>query len=136
MLEGLLNKDTTLDLATDVSAAAAKPGAARISVDPRVWLGALALRGSVAAETKTPEGEQSAKDRKSYIPRDMALSYLQARQEERTVTGVRFAERAGLAHGFDYHFVTEFLTELTSHLVRRVRFSIPRSGPRTAPLAT
>ena len=136
MLDDLLDKNTTLNLATDVSGAAATPGAARLSVDPRVWLGALALRGSVAAETKTPDDEQTAKDRKSYIPRDMALSYLQARQEERTVTGVKLAERAGLAHGFDYHFVTEFLTELTSHLFRRVRFGIPRSGPATAPLAS
>ena len=104
--------------------------------DPRVRLGALALRGSVAAEQKTPEGAQTPKDRKSYIPRDMPLSYLQARQEEATVTGVKFAERAGLAHGFDYHFVTEFLAELTSHLFRRVRFTIPQDGPRIAPLAT
>jgi hypothetical protein len=128
MIEGLLDKDTTLDLATRVSTAPAKPRGARISVDPRVWLGALALRGSVVAENKTPEAEQTAKDRKSYIPRDLALSYLQARQEERTATGVRFAERAGLAHGFDYHFVTAFLAELTTHLIRRVRFTIPREG--------
>jgi calcineurin-like phosphoesterase family protein len=136
MIEGLLDKDTTLDLATRVSTAPAKPRGARISVDPRVWLGALALRGSVVAENKTPEAEQTPKDRKSYIPRDLALSYLQARQEERTATGVRFAERAGLAHGFDYHFVTAFLAELTTHLVRRVRFTIPRKGPRTTPLAS
>ena len=136
MLRGLLNKNTTLDLAADVSTAPAKPDGARISVDPRVWLGALALRGSVAAEKKTPEYAQTAKDRKSYIPRDMALSYLQARQEEATVTGVGFAERAGLEHGFDYHFVTRFLAALTSHLIQRVRFTIPPKGPRIAPLAS
>ena len=39
MLDGLLDKDTTLDLAARVSTAPAKPRGARISVDPRVWLG-------------------------------------------------------------------------------------------------
>jgi hypothetical protein len=93
MHDDLLDKDTTLDLAARISTAPAKPRGARISLDPRVWLGALALRGSVVAENKTPEAEQTPKDRKSYIPRDLALSYLQARQEERTATGVRFADR-------------------------------------------
>jgi Calcineurin-like phosphoesterase len=136
VLKGLLNKHHTLDLAAAVSASVAKPGAARISMDPRVWLGALALRGSVAAEKKTLHGAATRKDRKSYIPRDMALSFLQARQEERTVTGVKFAEGDSPTSGFDYHWVTEFLGELTAHLVRRVLFTLPAHGPRIVPLAS
>lgn len=134
MLRRLLNKHTTLDLAADVSAAATTP-THRISLDPRVWLGALALRGSVAAERKTLGPTPTPMDRKSYLPRDMALSYLQARQEEWTATGVRFADGANLAHGFDYHWVTAFLGELTTHLVRRVFFRLPHVPPQAAALA-
>lgn len=134
MLRSLLNKHTTLDLAADVSAAATTP-THRISLDPRVWLGALALRGSVAAERKTLGSAPTPKDQKSYLPRDMALSYLQARREEWTATGVKFAEGANLARGFDYHWVTAFLAELTTHLVRRIFFTLPRVPPRAAALA-
>ncbi len=102
-MRSLLNKHRTLDLAENVSAAATTPRR-RINLDPRVWLGAWALRHSVAVERKT--SELTSKSRKSYLPRDMALSYLQARHEERTATGVKFAEGASLTHGFDYHWVT------------------------------
>lgn len=134
MLKELLNKAGTLDLADDVGAAAVDPGKHRVSMDPRVWVGALALRRSAAAERKTMQGPTGPQDRKSYLPRDMALSYLQARQEERTVTGVKFAE--GADHGFDYHWVTVFVLELTKHLVRRIRFALPREPPRIAELAS
>lgn len=134
VLRSLLSKHRTLELAADVSATATSPRH-RISLDPRVWLGALALRRSVAAERKTLGSASSPQESKSYLPRDMALSYLQAQQEEWTATGVKFAEGASLAHGFDYHWVTSFLTELTVHLVRRVFFRLPHVPPRTAALA-
>ncbi len=129
MLRSLLNKHKTLTLAADVGSRR------RISLDPRVWVGAWALRRSVAAERKTLRSAPMPKDRKAYLPRDMALSYLQASQEEWTATGVKFAEGASLVHGFDYHWVTAFLTELTVHLVRRVFFTLPRVPPRAAALA-
>jgi Calcineurin-like phosphoesterase len=135
VLDDVLNRDTTLERAKGVSASAAKPLGARVSLDPRVWLGALALRRSAAAEDGTPENAQSAKDRKFYLPRDLPLSFLQARQEEWTATGVRFAEGAGHGRGFDYHWVTEFLAALTTNLLRRVLFTLPRDSPRPAPLA-
>lgn len=122
----MLDKDTTLDVAAAVSAA----GRRSTSIDPRVRLGALALRRSVAGERPS---RSSPQDRKAYLPRDMALSYLQARQEERTLTGVRFAE--GTGHGVDYHWVTAFLGALSTHLVRRILFRLPRDAPRTATLA-
>jgi hypothetical protein len=134
VLEGVLNKHKTLDVAADVSASAATPREHRISLDPRVWLGALALRGSVAAERRMRRGA-SPKDSKFYLPRDLPLSFLQARQEEWTATGVRFAEGSGDGRGFDYHWVTEFLAELTAHLVKRVLFTLPRAAPAIAPLA-
>jgi hypothetical protein len=102
-----------------------------------VWLGVLALRRSISAERKTmrDKGTSTPQDRKSYLPRDMVLSYFQARQEEWTATGVKFAEGVSGTRGFDYHWVTEFLTELTTHLVRRVLFRLPRGAPRTVALA-
>ena len=136
MLRGVLNKDATLDLAKDVSASAAKPREARVSLDPRVWLGALALRRSAAAEQNIRGGGQGPKDQKFYLPRDLPLSLLQARQEEWTVTGVQFAEGHGALRGFDYHWVTGFLTGLTTHLFRRILFTLPRTPPATTPLAS
>jgi hypothetical protein len=129
-----LNKHRTLALAADVSAAATSPRR-RISLDPRVWLGAWALRRSVAAERKTLGPAPTPQDQKAFLPRDMALSYLQAQQEEWTATGVKFAEGASSTHGFDYHWVTAFLTELSIHLVRRVFFRLPRVPPNTTTLA-
>lgn len=134
MLKDLLNKHTTLDMADAVSATAADPAPRRMSWDPRVRLGTFVLRRSITAERRSMSGPISTQDQKSYLPRDMALSYLQAREEERTLTGVKFAE--GTAHGFDYHWVTAFVVELSRHLVRRIRFTLPREPPRTAPLAS
>ncbi|MBO0878277.1 MAG: metallophosphoesterase, partial [Pseudonocardia sp.] len=146
MLKDLLDKDKTLDLAAEVRSAATPTFRRRLSVDPRVWLGTLALRRSIATERKTIErtGGPTPMDRKSYLPRDLVLSFFQARQDERaatavknehTVTGVKFAEGASLGRGFDYHWVTEFLRELTTHLVRRMLFRLVREAPRIVSVA-
>jgi hypothetical protein len=146
LLKDLLNKDKTLDLASEVSSAVTTSPKSPTSMDPRVWLGMWALRRSIATERKTIQrtGTSTPKDRKSYLPRDMVLSFLQAHQEERTatgvkdertVTGVKFAEGASATHGFDYHWVTGFLKELTTHLVRRVLFTLPRDAPKTVAVA-
>lgn len=143
MLKELLNKSNTLELASRAGSTVTASLRGRTSLDPRVWLGSLALRGSIATERRTLRhtGTSTPQDRRSYLPRDMVLSYFQARHDERaagdpvtdeqTVTGVKFAEGASLTHGFDYHWVTEFLKELTTHLVRRVLFTLPRDAPRT-----
>jgi hypothetical protein len=136
LLEDLLDKGKALTRASAASSAIASFPKRRASLDPRVWLGALALRRSIAAERKTMSGGLSTpQDRKSYLPRDMALSYFQARQEQWTLTGVKFATGVSPTRGFDYHWITEFLTELTTHLIRRVLFTIPRGAPRIVDLA-
>lgn len=146
MLKDLLNKETTLDLASQLNSAVTTLPQDRASMDPRLWLATWALHRSIAAERKTVQrtGASTAKERKSYLPRDMVLSYFQARHDERvaagvddewTVTGVKFAEGASFTRGFDYHWVTKFLTELTTHPVRRVLFALPRDAPRTAAVA-
>ncbi len=139
MRDDLMDKDRTLGLATQVGTTANRAGGWRAWMDPRVWLGAFALNRSVAAEKKTLRGTRTPKDRKSYLPRDIALSFLQARTEQHdpawTLTGPAFAEGFSPLRGFDYHWVTEFLAELTTHLVRRVLFSLPRDPPLTSALA-
>jgi hypothetical protein len=142
LLDALLNKDKTLDMAAEANSRF------RPLMHPRAWLGQWVLRRGIAAERETlrHRGEPSQGDLKSYLPRDMALSYFQARRDEqvagadvtdqRTATGVAFAEGVSLRHGFDYHWVTEFFTELGIHLVRRVLFSLPRAAPRTGTLAS
>ena len=79
MRDDLMDKDRTLGLATQVGTTANRAGGWRAWMDPRVWLGAFALNRSVAAEKKTLRGTRTPKDRKSYLPRDIALSLLQAR---------------------------------------------------------
>jgi 3',5'-cyclic AMP phosphodiesterase CpdA len=131
----LLDKAAVLDEAAQVAAAA--PPAA-VATGPRAWLGALALRRGLAEERKTLRRAPSAQDRKSYLPRSLVLSFFQAHREQHaeawTATGPAFAEGVGPA-GFDYHWVTDFLTELATHIVRRVFFAIPAGGPATVPLA-
>jgi hypothetical protein len=133
----LLNKNSALNLAGQVSAAVTASAKGRPSLDPRVWLGAFALRRGVATEHEAARsmGTSTPQDRKSYLPRDMVLSYFQARQEEWTATGTEFAEGVSSDRGFDYHWITEFLTQLTTHLAKRVVFTLPRGAPRIVALA-
>ena len=137
VLDELLDKSATLNQAALVDAAAQKAAVA-VKGGPRVWLGGLALHRSIAEERKTLDHPPTAEDNKSYLPRSLVLSLFQAHREQHaeawTATGPAFVE-GRTAAGFDYHWVTEFLTELTTHLVRRVFFSIPLSGPATVPLA-
>jgi hypothetical protein len=146
LLKELLDKNKMLGLASEVSSSVSSSLPYRTRMDPRVWLGRFALRRSLAAERRTVEraGTVSLQDRKSYLPRDMVLSFLQASQDERiatavhnkrTATGVEFAEGVSFRRGFDYHWVTEFLAELTTHLIRRVLFTLPRDAPRTVAVA-
>lgn len=144
MFKDLLNKATMLDRAAAINSTLASFPRSPASLNPRVWLGALALHRSIATERKTQSLATNPSDRKSYLPRDPVLSYLQARQDEqttaevddqRTITGVRFAEGVGAGRGFDYHWVADFLKELTAHLVRRVFFTLPRDTPRTVTIA-
>lgn len=128
MREEMLDKDVTLGLAERTTAMAR-------SLDPRVMLGRFLLARSTAAERRTQDGPPTTADECSYLPRDLALSLLQARHEERVVTGTAFEEGIG-DRGFDYRWVAGFLVELTTHFLRRVIFRLPRSAPRTSPLAT
>ncbi len=149
---GLKDKKATLDLAEQVRANATAPARARrFSLDPRVWLGALALSGSIAAERRTLPRDPTPADRKSFLPRDLMLSFLQARHDETraeggtpapgapvtawTVTGAEFAEGVSASTGFDYHWATRFLAELTVHIVRRIGFRLPAGDPAVQPLA-
>lgn len=135
MREELLNKGVTLKLAEGVKDAPPRWRA----LDPRVWIGKFALDRSIAAEKKTLGPGPTQKDRKSYIPRDMVLSYLQAHGEEHpdvwTATGVAFAEGWNPVTGFDYHWITDFLVSLTTHLWRRAFFRLPAGDPAITPLA-
>jgi hypothetical protein len=53
LLKDLVNKDKTLDLASEVSSAVTTSPKGPTSMDPRVWLGMWALRRSIATERKT-----------------------------------------------------------------------------------
>lgn len=68
MLKDLLNKETTLDLASQLSSAVTTLPQDRASMDPRLWLATWALHRSIAAERKTVQctGASTAKERKSY----------------------------------------------------------------------
>ncbi len=137
MLDDLLDKRTVLHLASTVRSSATRLRA--VTAGPRVWLGALVLSGSLSAEKRTRTSEPTPQDRKSYLPRDMVLSFLQAHREQHsaewTATGPAFSEGFNPDRGFDYHWVTEFLGELGTHILRRIRFRLPAGGPRTQPLA-
>ena len=119
---------------------------------PLVGLGAMVLRRAVDAEARTmPDTptELGSSDRRSYIPRDMALSLFQARHEEhldrehphrvtaleRRPMASRSAPPFSEGRGVDPGFALGFLKALPGNLLRRVRFRLPAGAPRVATLA-
>jgi len=136
VLDDMLDKETTLDLAAQTTSAAVRSGWRAGGADPRAWLGWLLLRRSLAAERGTLDPVPPRQDQRSYLPRDLALSLLQARHEERVATGTAFAEGVSLERGFDYRWVIDFLVALARNFWRRVWFRLPRDAPRITPLAS
>lgn len=156
MLKYLLDKSEVVGTAEGLRAAYHARKSRRVIAGPFAWLGNLLLARSVAQEKATLK-TISPQEQHSYIPRDMALSLLQARHEEYmesqrsaeladatpptamgsriytgtwTFTGPAFMDGIEWGRGFDYHFITGFLSSLSRHFLRRVIFRLPRSSPQ------
>ena len=146
MIDDVVNKPTML--AATSKLLEQTPRRRRIT-NPLVGLGSLLLRHAVHTELQTmgPESDQS--DRKSYIPRDMVLSLMQATREEhlfrrhpdqlRTASppqpmASHSVERFSEGQGIDPGFVIGFLKALPVHLLQRVFFRLPLGQPQPRPL--